>query len=123
MGSSLTGLDETEPSLAAEPSDGVELDLAHLRDLLSLLRDMDVAAFSGAGFQVSFKTGEPFEGRVPLVGRSPGQTLKDEDRSTSSTQVSGFEFARRYENKDGFKHPTLWPGQNGKVLKFNGSLE
>lgn len=84
-----------------------------------LLRDSDVVAFSAGGIQVTFKDPQPnFEHRVPLRGRTPEQVLLDEDRGTSSAPIRGFS-----EIKDGFKHPSLWPGQAGKTLKLNGEFE
>jgi len=102
------------------PDEVHAIDLAHLRDLLSLLKDMDVAAFSAGGVNVAFRVPEPGEVRVPLAGRKLAQVLQDEDASTSSRPVSGF---NSLEARDGFKNPNLWPGQGGRVLRFDGSFE
>lgn len=90
------------------------IDLAYLRDLLSILNTHKVAGFSGAGIQVTFQEDTPWAGDPKA-----GVTVADENRSTSSRQVGGFTSERR----DGFHHPSLWQNQNGKFLRFNGDLE
>lgn len=112
-----TGTDAADDSgddgtFAVGPSTDV-LDLAYLRDLLTILNTHKVAGFSGAGIQVTFQEETPWEGAKPA-----GVTVADENRSTSSRQVGGFAPSR-----DGFRHPSLWQGQNGKILKLNGDLE
>lgn len=104
-----------------EVTDGA-FDLAYLRDLLSLLKDMDVAAFNAGGITVSFKSPEVNDA-IPgpdLKGRTRLATIKDEDKSTSSQPVAGFGTAPQ---RDGWKNPALWPDQNGRVLKLNGEYE
>lgn len=96
------------------------MDLAHLRDLLGLLRDMGVAAFSAGGIAVTFKDGGNDDSEiggihVPLKGRTKEKVVDDEDGSTSSKPVAGF--------KDLWHNPNLWPNQAGKVIKFDGTLE
>lgn len=39
----------------------------------------------------------------------------DDGHSTSTKRVDGF--------KDGFKHPSLWTAQDGKVLQFDGTYK
>lgn len=114
---SASGSQRTDQFSEAEHDDPI--DLAYLRDLLGLLRDMEVAAFTAEGFAVSFKQSGQFdpEAHVPFAGRPQAQVIEDEDRSTSSSRVRGFTEAR-----DGFRNPNLWPGQAGKVLQFDGSL-
>lgn len=96
------------------PTENV-LDLAYLRDLLSILNTHKVAGFSGSGIQVTFQEETPWVETT----KANGATREDEDRSTSSKRVSGFSSERR----DGFHHPSLWQSQNGKILRFNGDLE
>lgn len=115
----------TSPDFAGEADDSGDdgtgpmgpptdvIDLAYLQDLLRILNTHKVAGFSGAGIQVTFQEETPTHASV-----HPGVTIADEDRSTSSRQVGGFAPSR-----DGFRHPSLWQGQNGKVLKLNGNLE
>lgn len=112
-------LPKTEQLLGEPDQDpeSIELDLAHLRDLLALLRDNEVAAFSGAGFQVSFKDSPP---PPPLMGRTRLAAMEDDDRSTSSRQVAGFSADAP---KDGWRNPALWPSQAGRTLKLDGSFE
>lgn len=95
------------------------LDLAHLRQLLGLLLDMDVAEFEAPGIKVAFKT-NTYDSHLPLKGRTVEQVLVDEDRSTSSKPVRGFSDSGQ---KDVWHNPALWAGQSGKVLKFDGSFE
>lgn len=105
---------ETSPEDSQESE--VELDLAHLRDLLGLLSEFRVAGFSAGGISVTFKAED--EPTVPLLGRTRTEAIRDEDASTSSRPIAGFS-----ESKDGWRNPNLWPSQAGRVLKFDGSLE
>ena len=93
------------------------MDIAHLRDLLSLLREHRVEAFSAGGLQVTFKDDEV---SLPLVGRSEVQVVEDESRSTSSKRVKGFSDT---ESTNIWDNPALWPAQGGRRLRFDGSLE
>jgi hypothetical protein len=86
-----------------------------LRDLLKILNEHKVAGFSGGDIQVTFQEETP-TGWTTVKGTSQ----EDEDRSTSSRQVGGFKAGA---SRDGFMHPSLWQGQNGKILRFNGDLE
>lgn len=92
----------------------MELDLAYLRDLLSLLQEKGVSGFTCPGFAVTFSESE--SEHVPAVGRTVEEVAQDEDRSTSSRRVKGF------QDVSTWTHPSLWPAQGGKVLKFDGSL-
>lgn len=90
------------------------IDVQELRDLLSLLQEFKVAAFQMGPLAISFKDPDEFEG-----GFTPARG-HDDGHSTSSKRVDGFSapFAGPIH-----KHPSLWPHQNGKTLKFDGSLE
>ena len=90
------------------------LDLAYLRDLLSLLTEFEVRAFSLGNMAIAFP-----ESKVdpPLVGRTIEQVEADEGRSTSSRQVKGF------DGNNLWKNPALWPVQGGRPLKFDGGTE
>jgi hypothetical protein len=103
---------QTEQDLVAsgegETSD--ELDLAYLRDLLSLLSNMEVAAFSAGGITVKFQPKQVISTQ-PIVRSltKPQGEVDDEDIPVAA--------------KDGWQNPLLWPSQGGKVLKFDGSFE
>lgn len=85
------------------------LDLVHLGDLLRLLRDNKVHSFQAGEITVVFNEEEPY---TPIVGAAAKKAAEaDDGHSTSSKRVGGF------------KDPALWQHQNGKVLRFNGSLE
>lgn len=102
--------------MGASKDGGDPVDLAYLRDLLSILNEHKVAGFSGAGIQVTFQDDTPWAGSGGSA--KPAITAEDENHSTSSKRVGGFATAR-----DGFHHPSLWQNQNGKFLRFNGDLE
>jgi hypothetical protein len=92
------------------------LDIAHLRDLLALLKDMRVEAFSAGGIQVTFKD-DPIG---TTYARTPEEVVADADRSTSSRKVKGFADT---ETSSIWDSPSLWPAQGGRKLRFDGSLE
>lgn len=78
-----------------------------------------MAGFSvdaGGGIQVTFKDGgEEAELAAPIKA-----ALKDDDGyTTSPRQVAGFSA----EARSGFRHPSLWSHQNGRVLTHKGTLE
>lgn len=89
----------------------------HLRDLLGLLCEFKVAAFTAGGLAVTFQhdDSEP----VPDLGRSATEIVEDESRSASSRRVRGF----NDEPVSTWKHPSLWGAQGGKTLSFDGSLK
>jgi hypothetical protein len=87
-----------------------ELDLALLRDLLRLLREFGVSSFSGAGLSLSIPRATSQLGTIRTVEPDPEQSEEGEP-------------PRRAPLTDGFKHPSLWPDQNGRLLRFDGSLE
>lgn len=99
---------DTSDTVVEESEAPAQLDLAYLRDLLSLLREHKVQAFQVEGMGVTFV--EESEEAVARSNLTPKQ-VEDENRSTSSTPVGGF------------KSPTLWPTTNGKRLNFRGELE
>lgn len=90
----------------AQASDAI--DLAFLRDLLVLLRDSHVSRFSAAGISVMFKN-------------DPERNY--EHFSSSAHEEASLNFRAVTGPKDGWKNPLLWPGQGGKILKFDGTLE
>lgn len=91
------------------------IDLAYLRDVLCLLRDMEVSEFETSAFRIRF-------GRVePVVLSAPRGV------SESPSPASGFETelnlarARRQEGSENiWNDPSLWGGT--KPLKLDGSL-
>ncbi len=97
------------PECDSETAAGEMMDLDHLRDLLALLRDSGVVSFQAGGMTVVFRD-DP--GLSPAAA---AKTVVDDGHGTSNRPVAGF--------KDGFKHPSLWAAQNGKTLKFDGTLE
>lgn len=97
--------------------EGAELDLTHLRNLFNLLKEFNVAAFTGAGIAVNFMH-EPDESpHVPLQGRTKAEVVADEDANTSSRPIAGFSEA------GGWRNPALWPQQAGKTLNFRGTYD
>jgi hypothetical protein len=94
-------------------SEGTEhehVDLAHFKDFLLVLQGCNVRAFSGYGISVSFADeGGGFDSAPAQSGRI--EQLPSEP-STMSADI-----------KDGWRNPNLWPQQNGRVLKFDGSFE
>lgn len=98
-----------EPTENDEANTEVALiDLAHLRDLLGVLKDSGVHSFQAGGLTVVFN-----EPEIPTFITKPttAATVADDGHSTSTKRV------------DGFKNPILYPWQNGKMLRFDGSLE
>ena len=97
--------------MEADDTEVVELmDLAHLRDLLGVLRDNDVHSFQAGGITVVFNDKETVS--YPVAGTPvAAATVADDGHSTSTKRVGGF------------NHPSLYPWQNGKILRFDGSLE
>lgn len=96
------------------------IDLAYLRDLLGVLRDSRVTGFTLGNFAVAFAADDGGDfANLPLAGRPKTKLVEDENQSTSSVPVAGF----RGERGDGFRHPSLWPGQMGKTLQLDGSLK
>ena len=117
-----------QPSQAVEGTDvGAEpMDLAYLRDLLGVLTNFRVAAFSHAGFGITFHPVQSDDAGsgyiVPLKGRTKEKAVEDEDGQTSSVPVRGFNF--KVQDVDNpWKNPVLWPAQHGRVLKFDGTYE
>ena len=81
---------------------------------MTMLTEFRVATFTQGGLQIAFHEPEPFT----HVGKPVEATkILDDGHSTSTKRVDGF------NKRDGMMHPSLWPGQGGKVLKFDGSLE
>lgn len=79
-----------------------------LRNLLPLLRENDVHSFQAGGITVVFNEKSEYEALPAAV---KAQVKEDDGHSTSNKRV------------DGFRNPALWQWQNGKVLKFDGSME
>ena len=84
------------------------LDLPSLGELLHMLRDNDVHSFQAGGITVVFNEKSEFEGLATPVAAA---TIVDDGHSTSTKRVGGF------------RDPSLYPWQNGKVLTFTGALE
>jgi hypothetical protein len=108
----VTGVEANDQGEPVADSEG--LDLSELRDLLALLVEKRVSGFSGCGIAVSFQDPDPYTSSK-AVAVTAAQT-QDDGHSTSSKRVGGFE-------REGFAHPSLWPGQSGRVLKFDGELD
>lgn len=97
----------------ATPETETELvDIAHLRDLLSMLRDLDVAQFSAGGIQVVFHE-KPEPIFTPAAAK---KMVEDDGHSTSNRRVEGFA-------NGSFRDPALWASQGGKVLQFDGTYK
>lgn len=91
-----------------------------MRDLLGLLTEFRVAAFSVGGLQVAFH-GE--EANEPALPRRIVEAIKADDGSgTSSARISGFT-SKQPEEMSGFRNPILWQAQNGRRLTFTGDYE
>ena len=78
-----------------------------------------MAGFSDGRMQITFHeppSVDPWEktGAAKVV-----EAVGDDGHSTSPKRVAGF----NNEPAQGFKHPSLWPSQNGKTLRFTGNLE
>lgn len=101
---------------AEEDAMAKQLDLAHLRDLLSLLREMDVQAFQVPGMSVGFQERSDEE---RALSRLTPEQREDAERGTSAKPVAGFNPG----DTAGFKNPKLWAATNGKRLKLDGSYE
>lgn len=84
------------------------LDLQSIRDLLDLCNEKRVQSFQGLGLTFVFKDDDEV---IQFTKTQPTAQVSDDGHSTSNKRV------------DGFKNPALWPHQNGKALKFDGSLE
>ena len=91
------------------------LDLSEVEALLDLLVRKRSASFQGFGMTIVFKDEEEFVGSTA----APQAQVVDDGHSTSNKPVDGF----KPKLADGFRHRSLYPFQNGKVLKFDGSLE
>lgn len=102
----------TETEVEIEVQDDTPMDLAYLRDLLSLLSEFRVKGFTLGNLAVAFSEAEV---DPPLVGRTLEEVVVDENRSTSSRRVKGF------DGKNLWEHPSLWPTQAGRPLKFDGT--
>jgi hypothetical protein len=100
--------------LANEPQpqtdEVVMLDLSEVEALLDSLIKRRVASFQGFGMTVVFKDDDEYTQFERSPAKPQAQVVED-GHGTSNKPV------------DGFRHPSLYPFQNGKVLKFDGSLE
>ena len=85
----------------------VLLDLTEVEALLDCLIKRRVASFQGFGMTVVFKDDDEY---AQFEAAKPKAQQEEDGHSTSNKRV------------DGFKHPALYPYQNGKVLQFDGSL-
>lgn len=78
---------------------------------LDMLIRKRVESFQGFGLVVVFKDDAPKSEVEEFQTVAPKAQVEDDGHSTSNKPV------------EGFRNPMLWQGQNGKVLKFDGSLE
>lgn len=92
-------------------SDGPEIDLDYLKDFLLVLQTCGVRAFSGYGVSVHF-SGETPDFSPAASAESP--FVNSAESPFVNTTVLP---------KDGWRNPKLWPQQNGRVLRFDGSFE
>lgn len=107
--------EELETDLTAEELPRDVLDLAYLRDLLSLLQDMDVSVFKLGGFEITMR-----DGRSQFVPTVP-RVVKDSAGSVSGSLEENERAPE--ERRDGWRNPNLWPTQAGRTLKLDGSYE
>lgn len=85
------------------------LDLAHLRDLLSLLREFKVQGYTQGDFAVTFA-----RDLDPDLISVDGKLVKHD----VETEVTGFKKTQVDAHSSGFKHPSLWQSQGGKPYSF-----
>ena len=86
------------------------LDLSEVEALLDTLIKRRVASFQGFGMTIVFKEDGEYE-QFSADPTKPQAQVVEDGHSTSNKPV------------DGFRNKALYPFQNGKVLKFDGSLE
>lgn len=104
-------------ALEKDSGDGSEsvvlLDLSEVESLLDLLVRKRVASWQGFGMTVVFKDDDEY---TQFEAVKPKAQETDDGHSTSNKRVDGF------QQRSGFQNPSLYPFQNGKVLRFDGSL-
>lgn len=93
-------------------SEGPEIDLDYLKDFLLVLQTCGVRAFSGYGVSVHFGGEAP---DFPVAARELGARNALSEDTSAVSKVT--------EARDGWRNPNLWPQQNGRMLKFDGSFE
>lgn len=93
------------------------LDLSEVEALIDLLVRKRAASFQGFGMTIVFKDDDEYQQFTKNPTKPQAQVVPDDGHSTSNKPVDGF------RKLDGFRHKSLYPFQNGKVLKFDGSLE
>ena len=86
-----------------------EMSLEQVKMLLDALNERNVESFQGMGITVMFKDEVLFPKKRGAAGEA-----KTVDEATSPDGI---------KHVDGFRHKALWRAQNGKVLKFDGTLE
>ena len=86
------------------------VDLALLKDFLLVLQGCQVARFSGYGVAVDFRGEDSADGFAPGALGTVA-SLPDDAPAIGR------------EPRDAWRNPNLWPQQNGRVLKFDGSFE
>lgn len=87
------------------------LDLDHLRDLLTLLREFKVQGFTQGDFAVTLA-----RDLDPDLISVDGKPVKP----STETEVTGFKKAQPLDpHMSGFKHPSLWQSQGGRPYSFN----
>lgn len=106
---------EVAEAQASETDETEPLDLQYLRDLLVVLSEFKVKSFALGNLGLTFHDADSVE--PPFVGRTPDQVELDENRSTSSRQVKGF------DGHNIWKNPALWPAQGGRPLRFDGGTQ
>lgn len=95
-------------SLPNTISEDEPLDLAQMRDLLSLLKEFNVQGFTHGDFAVTFARDlDP-----DLVSVDGRPVRAGEDKQT----VTGF--SKPKQELAGFRNPSLWQEQGGKPYSF-----
>lgn len=84
-----------------------DVDLPLLHDLLRTLRDMGTSRFQGYGIAVEFERPEAY---IPTPAPASVGKIEQEPVQTRTVGTSVWE------------DPSLWPGQGGKRLRFDGKL-
>lgn len=90
-------------------SEGGMVDLAQMRDLLSLLKEFNVQGFTQGDFAITFA-----RDLDPDLVSVDGRRIKSKD--DDEMEVTGFK--KPTAPLTGFKNPGLWAAQGGKPYSF-----
>lgn len=101
-------MDSDNPEILDESA--APVDVAELRHLLELLREFQVSGFQLGNMSISFLEPDPY-----TETKRVGKHENDDGHSTSNRRVAGF-------NGPPYRDPRLWAHQNGKSIKFDGTL-